>query len=124
MICSKCSKDKEQTEFYRRNRGYDEFLSWCKLCLNNSTHERQLQNKSRAVALSGGKCGYNKCISALEFHHKDPSVKERGLGDSASRGWDRYWKEVQKCVLLCANCHREEEENLRPRSVADSAVLS
>jgi hypothetical protein len=128
MICTKCSKDKDQDEFYKRRRGYDEFQSWCKKCLDSRTHERQLQNKAKAVALLGGKCircGYNKCISALEFHHVNPENKERvGTGNLASRCWERYLEEIKKCILLCANCHREEEESLRPRSAADSAVLS
>jgi hypothetical protein len=117
MICSKCKKDKDEKEFYRKYRGFDEFQSWCKKCLNFRTHERQLQNKVKAVSLKGGKCcrcGYDKCISALEFHHPNPEDKERiGTGRLASRGWERYWREVSKCLLLCANCHREEEENLR-----------
>ena len=53
------------------------------------------------------KCGYDKCIAALEFHHPDPSVKEsKIIGSTASL--DKQRVEANKCVLLCANCHREE----------------
>ena len=52
------------------------------------------------------KCGYNKCMAALEFHHLDPTVKEaKIIGSTASLKKQR--DEASKCVLLCANCHRE-----------------
>jgi hypothetical protein len=53
------------------------------------------------------KCGYNKCTAALEFHHQDPLMKEsKIIGTTASLSRQR--EEVSKCILLCANCHREE----------------
>ena len=52
------------------------------------------------------RCGYDKCIAALEFHHPDPSVKEGGIiGSTASLAKQRA--EAEKCILVCANCHRE-----------------
>lgn len=62
--------------------------------------------------LKGGKCeicGYNKNISALEFHHINPDEKELAL-DARSFSNNKYEllnKEVEKCMLLCSNCHRE-----------------
>ena len=51
-------------------------------------------------------CGYSKCLAALEFHHTDPTVKEGGIiGSTASLKKQR--EEAQKCILVCANCHRE-----------------
>lgn len=68
--------------------------------------------KQQAVKLKGGKCnrcGYNKCIDALVFHHTNPNEKNFGLAQSGNtHSWESYWKEVQKCELLCANCHAEE----------------
>ncbi len=52
-------------------------------------------------------CGYNKCKSALEYHHLDPSKKEFQLSKARSRSIDKIKQEIKKCVLLCANCHRE-----------------
>lgn len=70
--------------------------------------------KKEAIKRLGGacqKCGYNKCIRALNFHHRDPEKKEFGLSCSGiTHSWDKYWEEVQKCDLLCANCHAEEHE--------------
>jgi len=52
-----------------------------------------------------GKCGYNICDAALEFHHLDPSEKDFKIS-SMTKEKDII-KEVEKCVLLCSNCHRE-----------------
>ena len=52
------------------------------------------------------KCGFNH-HAALDFHHKDPSTKTDSVNALVSNG--RYalaMKEVEKCVVLCANCHR------------------
>ena len=54
------------------------------------------------------KCGYNKCPAALVFHHRDPREKEFGIGSHGfTRSWERVKKELDKCSLLCANCHAE-----------------
>ena len=49
------------------------------------------------------------CVVCLDFHHKDPSVKDRGVSEIVSRGWSkkRILAEVSKCVVLCSNCHRK-----------------
>lgn len=67
--------------------------------------------KKRAIEYKGSKCvrcGYSKCPAALEFHHTDPSQKDFGIG---AHGHTRAWKyvkiELDKCELLCSNCHRE-----------------
>ena len=51
-------------------------------------------------------CGYNKCTSALEFHHIDPSNKEYEIA-AKNKSFENMKSELDKCVLLCANCHRE-----------------
>ena len=71
--------------------------------------KRRIKNKELLVEYKGGaceRCGYNKCIAALEFHHLDPSTKEFGLtGNTYSL--ERQKAEADKCILVCANCHRE-----------------
>lgn len=70
--------------------------------------------KREAVKRLGGKCskcGYNKSLAALNFHHKDPNQKEFGLSAKGiTHSWESYWEEAQKCELLCANCHAELHE--------------
>lgn len=56
-------------------------------------------------------CGYNKCLAALEVHHIDPTTKLFGLSRGSTRNWERTKLEADKCVLLCANCHRELHHN-------------
>lgn len=67
--------------------------------------------KKEAVKRHGGKCeicGYNKCIDALQFHHRNPEEKDFGLASSGiSHSWEEYLAESQKCILVCANCHAE-----------------
>lgn len=71
----------------------------------------QRRKKQQAVDYLGGKCircGYNKCLAALEFHHPDPKVKEQKLTYIVCRwSWERVLPELTKCVLVCSNCHRE-----------------
>jgi hypothetical protein len=70
--------------------------------------------KQMAVEHKGGqcqKCGYNKCISALDFHHIEPQHKDFGISHKGlTRSWEAIKKEIDKCILVCANCHREIHE--------------
>jgi len=70
--------------------------------------------KKKAVEYKGGRCercGYNKCIRALEFHHVDPTLKDPTVMRYHSTKWEKVKVEIDKCILLCANCHREEHYN-------------
>jgi hypothetical protein len=56
------------------------------------------------------KCGYNKCIGALQFHHTDPSKKSFGIAEGYQRfSLAKLIEEAKKCILVCANCHSEIE---------------
>jgi 5-methylcytosine-specific restriction endonuclease McrA len=80
---------------------------------------RKRRKKIRAMAIEykGGKCllcGYSKCSESMEFHH--PNSLEKGFGISEkgyTRGWEKVKKELDKCVMLCANCHREVHAGLQ-----------
>lgn len=52
------------------------------------------------------KCGYSRCVSALEFHHIDPSKKDTIIS-SDSITLAKAIEESKKCVLICSNCHKE-----------------
>ena len=78
---------------------------YCYECSGEST---RLDNETRK--LLGGKCcvcGYDRCIDALEFHHKNPSIKEFKLGSGNTMSWKEYKSEALKCMLVCSNCHKE-----------------
>lgn len=73
-----------------------------------SLRKRRQERKLDLVTAYGGQCvdcGYSTCPQALQFHHRDPSTKDFGLGEFSGR-LDRLIEEAAKCDLLCANCHR------------------
>lgn len=76
---------------------------------------RRLKLKMQAVEYKGGKClrcGYDKCLRALGFHHRNRSDKTFGFGVKSNIAWEAIRIELEKCDLLCANCHMEVEEEL------------
>ncbi len=85
---------------------------FCNRKCRNKYHvdRRRKMLKIKALEYKGKKCGicgYSKCIAALEFHHLDPSQKEFQIGAGNTMSWSRLEAELDKCTLLCANCHRE-----------------
>ena len=71
--------------------------------------------KKALIKYKGGaccKCGYNKCLRALEFHHLDPTMKDFGISKRINRNIDELKAEVDKCILLCSNCHAEVHQEL------------
>lgn len=86
------------------------------MCSSCRIMRQRHELKRRAVAYKGGKCevcGYNKCIEALVFHHRNPSEKEFHLGVGTVFAWEKIRNEVDKCMLLCCNCHTEVHVELR-----------
>lgn len=82
---------------------------------NFEAHRQRLALKERAIAYLGGrcqKCGYDKCPSAFDFHHLDPSEKDFDISSKTS--WATIEPELKKCSLLCANCHRETHDGWHP----------
>ena len=81
----------------------------CKKCRVEGVTRWRQNLKKRAVKYKGEKCvhcGYDKSIAALEFHH--PDGKDFGIGQSGhSRSWERVKIELDKCELVCKNCHAE-----------------
>ncbi len=73
--------------------------------------KRRKKVRLMAIEHLGGKCercGYKKCVRALSFHHKDPAQKSFGISaQGMTRSWEKVKQEVEKCMLLCANCHME-----------------
>lgn len=72
------------------------------------------RSKEKAVKYLGSKCflcGYNRYLGALQFHHIDPSTKSFNIS-GRTICWEKLQKELDKCVLLCANCHAEVESGL------------
>lgn len=109
-ICTKCHKEKTVTDFYLKNIGSKYSHTICKSCSKTQTLNWQHELKNKAIQYKGGKCikcGYNKCINAMDFHHLDSDEKSFGISAKKSRSLENIKSELDKCVLLCANCHRE-----------------
>ena len=67
-------------------------------------------NKKRAVEKLGGKCkicGYDKVLDSLEFHHVDKERKLYTISDKLTNKWETIEIELEKCELLCSNCHQK-----------------
>lgn len=92
---------------------------FCSLSCKNivCVNRRRAKLKSMSLEYKGGKCSrcsYSKCLSALEFHHLEPEHKDFSLSsDGHTRSWDEIKNELDKCILVCANCHREEHERIK-----------
>jgi len=131
--CQKCKNTKPISEFYPAKTKYG-VRSPCKQCNKEGSKDRyeqegstgktnnairleaRLELKRKLVDAAGGcctRCGYNKSIYALDFHHvgkdKENTVSNLLLRATGTKG--EYLAlalaEAAKCVLLCANCHRE-----------------
>lgn len=78
--------------------------------------KRRKKLKDMAIEYGGGKCqvcGYDRCKRALSFHHKEPSQKDFGLSSRGlTRSWEKTKIEIDKCILVCANCHMEIHEGM------------
>ena len=107
--CSTCQSIKPLADFYKKGKS-GRTNSLCKKCFNKFCQDRWVQRKKEMIELLGGKCcrcGYSKCYEALEFHHKDPATKNFDWKKARGVSYDKMVAEVNKCDLVCANCHRE-----------------
>lgn len=109
-FCHRCNQTKHVSEFYQR-KSRPSVSAYCKRCSNDECLERQRKLKELAVNYKGGKCvvcGYNKYLGALEFHHTDPTKKDFSISASSAKTFnEKIKKELDKCMLVCSNCHRE-----------------
>lgn len=95
-------------------------------CHSCNTKIRRVRAKQAAIKYLGGeckKCGYNKHPAAMDFHHRDVSDKDFNIGAAANKKWEVIKKELDKCDLLCANCHREEHSNRTEEKVLKEVAL-
>lgn len=108
-VCPVCKEEKKtETDFYQRSDKLTH--AYCKSCVNKQVVDWQRSQKIAAVNYKGGKCsicGYSKCYAALDFHHTDPSRKDFNISRKKNCNIDSIKPELDKCVLLCKNCHAE-----------------
>ena len=116
--CPKCNEMLGINEFNSK-RGIEGASSYCKRCTTTQTTERMKNLKIQMAGYKGGccqKCGYDKYIGALEFHHIDPAKKDFNPSNLKRYKFDEKVKnELDKCVLLCSNCHRETHHEINEK---------
>ena len=127
-ICSICKIEKDFQEFHKNSSKKSGYQSYCKACRQNHSKNlyandvNNIRNRLRVIKkrtrdnnrifiqkykrFCGCKlCGF-KVPVALDFHHLDPTEKDKNVGDLMSFSTQKLKEEIRKCVVLCANCHR------------------
>lgn len=117
--CKNCTKELPTTEFYSQVQNGANGQKWryydslCKECRSTYSTDRRRLFKKQAVEYKGGSCEdcglVDPCMDIYDFHHIDPSTKDFAI--SGCRSFEAMKPELDKCVLLCANCHRKRHSD-------------
>jgi len=114
-VCPTCQEEKPLTEYYNRGKSRNyEPQAHCKICFNAYCVQRWIRYKKEAVEYKGGKCVDCNIIypyPVYDFHHTDPSEKDVDWGKLRMKSRAKRQQELDKCVLLCSNCHRLRHHN-------------
>ena len=108
-ICLTCKESKEITEYHSNGyspKGAKKYKPNCKICTQGNIYQRIVDAKAQHGSCCKV-CGFNASLKALEFHHLDPATKDISISAAKSIGLERFNKELEKCILVCANCHRQ-----------------
>lgn len=90
--------------------------------MGSRANKSRRNTKKLAVDMLGGECsvcGYKKCVAALDFHHKNPEEKDFQISHYRKR--EDFLKEIEKCELLCKNCHAEKHAAERKTKIGERA---
>lgn len=84
--------------------------------MKQAVAKRRRKTRAMAIEYGGGACqvcGYAKSTRALSFHHRNPAKKDFGLSSKGiTRSWEKTKRELDKCILLCMNCHMEVHDGI------------
>lgn len=107
--CRKCNETKPMELFVKHKQCKNGYAHYCKSCDALTTSQLRRDAKLKAVEYKGGACGRCGGVfppAVYDFHHIDPTQKDADPGTLMGRKWEKVKEELDKCVLLCANCHR------------------
>lgn len=123
--CPGCKDDKHEDEFNKNSSRKDGLQRICRECTKKEYRVHWLQNKGKQVTrvMQNNKQvneeirkykeskGCSKCNETrpwvLDFHHLDPSTKDFEIGNAIRYGKEKTWSEIEKCIILCKNCHSD-----------------
>ena len=129
--CALCKTEKHFADFSKDKSSPSGLTYYCKVCANAKSRrqhaksssnpdwvaKRNIRNrdwhraaKQRAVEYMGSKC--HDCLNVYpnyvyDFHHLDGDTKLDNPSALLNKSWDRAKQELDKCIMVCANCHRE-----------------
>ena len=124
--CTGCKIEKENNEFYPSKRTNDGLASRCKSCANidsAKSRKKNIKHYNRVQSIRMDKnadkfrewkatqkckfCGEQEAV-CLDLHHLDPTQKDASLSNVVrSWSWKKLMLEVDKCIVVCSNCHRK-----------------
>lgn len=130
--CTKCKENKERGDFDKNRSKPDGLQNICRSCkvkyngkhyrsnkkryaLKAKKHRSKIAEYVKSYKISKGckYCGYNKCNRALHFHHRNPRQKNFDINKGCVvGGFETVKLEIEKCDVVCANCHAEIHEGL------------
>lgn len=119
-VCKSCGREKPRSEFpssgkYTRADGTvtGAIKPDCKTCHNARQRNKQIERFTDVgVIWACVRCGYDKCVAAIDFHHIDPTEKDFNIASRQCISKERLSNEVNKCIVICRNCHAELHDGL------------
>ena len=108
IICKVCGEKKPKEEFYFSNGKLAQ--KTCKSCVRLKEKEKYYSKQDKLIEFKKEKaclkCGCSKHY-LIDFHHTNPVEKEFTISENSHAKFETLLKEIEKCIPLCSNCHRE-----------------
>lgn len=136
-VCKVCVTEKPLVEFSKKDSNKDGRHTKCNACrrqeyqenrilIRTKANRRNRANKLRAIKYKGTiciRCGEFPHPAAMEFHHINPKEKEFTIAQYAICSWKKFKPELDKCILVCANCHRIIHAEIKENQFGDKTPI-
>ena len=124
-VCRRCNEDKEYSKYNKDKYQKSGLDKYCKACISTLQADRYEGRKWECFNYKGGKCeicGVIENADFYDFHHKVPEDKEYDIAPNIMRVWKSILPELDKCLMLCPNCHRKEHIRMRNDKAEDKTT--
>lgn len=116
-VCIKCT-ERKHTDLFRRRKDRNNWSSYCKTCESKSLIDAEKKLKMDAIVYLGSVC--NSCSNSYDnrcydFHHTEPEHKDFNIASNRALSLKKIKPELDKCILLCANCHHVTHKIIKER---------